>query len=101
MKVLPKIKKIILSTVIVLSIITYIVPALAYWDAPYNGIFTSNTEVTVTIGEWITVSDWNENTTYTKGDKVTHDGSTYEARRTSTGWEPGSGWFWWYFWTKL
>ena len=94
-------KKLIIITSIAFTMLTFVVPALAYWDSSTEGFFMVSNQVTITIGDWVKVQSWKSNTRYKKGDKVTHNGKTYEARRPSKNREPGYGWLSWYFWTEL
>jgi len=72
----------------------------AYWATNITQPAVGETQGVITIGTWSLYEDWQSGVTYYKGDIVYHNGQYYEALRTTT-YQPGSGWFWWYFWKTV
>lgn len=101
-----RLKKMVLTwavlTLMVFALSSMTEQTYAYWA---SGIATPNVELrqdTISVGSWgVIIPIWNPTTTYVTGDLVTWNNRTYEARRTNTNWQPGSGWFWWIFWTEV
>lgn len=66
----------------------------AYWATNLQGDIALNPDLTTTTGSWTFAPQWDANTTYSIGDRVTNNGIIYEAKKNSPNREPGvdSGW---------
>lgn len=98
-------KKRILRRMLVLMFMVFTVSTIsdqtyAYWATNITPPIDSETTNVITIGAWSLYDDWQPGVTYYKGDIVYHNGQYYEATRTTT-YEPGAGWFWWFFWKTV
>jgi hypothetical protein len=62
----------------------------AYWASNITG--NSDTSSTsATVGTWTFIEPWVAGTSYNVGDQVTHNGGTYEAKKSGILKEPGVG----------
>jgi chitodextrinase len=66
----------------------------AYWASNLSAPPDANAAGNVTIGSYIIILPWDSGTTYSLGDRVTNNGTTYEAKKNNPTKEPGvaTGW---------
>jgi len=78
----------------VFSLSLTISESFAYWSSGLGADSAVNSDVTVTVGTWTFVAPWDSGTSYAIGDQVTHNGTTYQAKKNNPTKEPGvsSGW---------
>ena len=74
--------------------------SFAYW---VSSITTTNQSAapTVTTGTWTAVYPWDSGATYVIGDQVTHNGTTYQAKKDNPTKEPGVSGGWSSQWTVV
>ena len=75
--------------------------SFAFWSSGFIGDSAINPDVTVTVGTWTFATPWDSGTTYLIGDRVTHNGTTYEAKKDNPTKEPGVAAGWTSEWTAL
>ena len=68
--------------------------SFAYWASSVNGANNITQTATVTIGTWSQAYPWSSTESYLTGDLVTHNGTTYQAKKDYPTKEPGvqNGW---------
>ena len=88
MNIKKKLLTIAIGTFMVFSLSLTTSESLAYWTA---GFAADNavTSPTVTSGTWDYIGPWGSGISYVTGDKVTHNGTTYQAKKDNPTKEPG------------
>ena len=92
--------KISIAIFMVFSLSLVTTESFAYWASSVTGNNNSTT-ATVTIGTWTQVYPWDSGTSYLTGDQVTHNGTTYQAKKDNPTKEPGVDGGWTSQWTAL
>lgn len=86
--------KIAVMIIMVFAISSVTENSYAYWVSNVTVPSDTSTLGDVGIGNWAIVEPWSSVVTYNIGDQVTHNGTTYEAKKVNTNVEPGvvNGW---------
>ena len=74
--------------------------SFAYWTGGFAAD-SAVTSPTVTTGTWTAAYPWDSGMTYVIGDQVTHNGTTYQAKKDNPTKEPGVSGGWASQWTVL
>lgn len=101
MRKLKTLLRLSILTLVVFSSSSLIEGSYAYWA---SGISSSANTIndTITTGTWSTTTEpYDPNTSYTIGDVVTNNGSTYEAKKSGLLKEPGVDGGWKSDWTLI
>jgi hypothetical protein len=88
--------KILILIVFVFSFTSTVMIGYSYFDN-----ISSSVQETITIGDWEQDIEWNSNISYSRGDIITFNGSTYQARYNVPAGLSPSSFLGWLFWVRI
>ena len=101
MKIKKNLLTISLAMFMVFSLSFTTSESFAYWTNSVIGDTSDVASASVTTGTWVQAFPWDTNETYSIGDEVTNNGTTYRAKKNNPTREPGVSGGWKSEWTAL
>lgn len=95
------IKRKILVKILILILFVFSFTSTVTIGYSYFDNISSSVQETITIGNWEQDIEWNSSTSYSRGDIITFNGSTYQARYNVPAGLSPSGFLGWLFWVRL